>query len=305
MLGAGLGLEYIDMLRFWSLFVFRHSPVFSILFTFSGPAEWFLQAFLFLFFSPHISTNLYLSFRHFLLPFSFATFSKQDDVHDELTSAEEVISSGKMSKDDWDECQRLVQALFRFGQEVGFSRLFYCFNFICWFEQDRLTATLRQRHFYTIDTPFTYHLQIVYKLYTVFRDREICRWRFQYPHTLCCGLSYNWNQLFCSSLEKFLSWTYFILSIQGVDLLGWFGDVYFCFHKKKAGVPSSLFRFLVCKIAVNTWNKSNYCVRLAPHPFSRLVTSDILLFFGKTRFSNYLYWITCIEWFLYRRTWGF
>lgn len=46
-------------------------------------------------------------------------FFPQDAVHDELISAEEVISSGRMIQDDWDECSRLAHDLFLFGQKAS------------------------------------------------------------------------------------------------------------------------------------------------------------------------------------------
>lgn len=51
--------------------------------------------------------------------------TSQDDLHDELISAEEIVSSSRMSQQDWDECSRLAHALFRFGQEVSYAALFF------------------------------------------------------------------------------------------------------------------------------------------------------------------------------------
>lgn len=47
------------------------------------------------------------------------TPTTKDAVHDELISADEVVSTGRMSKEDWDECSRLAHALFQFGQETA------------------------------------------------------------------------------------------------------------------------------------------------------------------------------------------
>eukprot|EP00903_Cladosiphon_okamuranus_P010584 g10008.t1 len=50
------------------------------------------------------------------------TPTTKDDVHDELISAEEIVSSGRMTKADWEECSRLAHALFAFGQEAAAER---------------------------------------------------------------------------------------------------------------------------------------------------------------------------------------
>ncbi|CBJ28207.1 conserved unknown protein [Ectocarpus siliculosus] len=50
------------------------------------------------------------------------TPTTKDDLHDELISAQEIVSSNRMSQQDWDECSRLAHALFRFGQEAAAER---------------------------------------------------------------------------------------------------------------------------------------------------------------------------------------
>lgn len=39
-----------------------------------------------------------------------------------VISAEEIVASGRMSKEDWEECARISHALFSYGQEVAASR---------------------------------------------------------------------------------------------------------------------------------------------------------------------------------------
>lgn len=50
------------------------------------------------------------------------TPTTKDSVHDELISAEQIVSSGRMSQEDWDTCSRLAHALFRFGQQTASER---------------------------------------------------------------------------------------------------------------------------------------------------------------------------------------
>ncbi len=50
------------------------------------------------------------------------TPTTKDDEHDELISAEEVVSSGRMSQADWDACAKASHALFSFGQEQAATR---------------------------------------------------------------------------------------------------------------------------------------------------------------------------------------
>jgi len=50
------------------------------------------------------------------------TPTTKDDTHDELISAEEVVSSGRMSQAQWDVCARYSHDLFRFGQEKALEK---------------------------------------------------------------------------------------------------------------------------------------------------------------------------------------
>eukprot|EP00968_Pinguiococcus_pyrenoidosus_P009911 scaffold770_cov255-Pinguiococcus_pyrenoidosus.AAC.64 len=50
------------------------------------------------------------------------TPTTKDDVHDELISAEEVVSSGRMTQAQWDYCAQAAHRLFEFGQEVAAAR---------------------------------------------------------------------------------------------------------------------------------------------------------------------------------------
>ncbi len=50
------------------------------------------------------------------------TPTTKDDEHDELITAEEVVSSGRMSQADWDTCAKASKALFSFGQEEAAAR---------------------------------------------------------------------------------------------------------------------------------------------------------------------------------------
>lgn len=53
------------------------------------------------------------------LPEAIVTPTTKDDVHDELITAEEIVSSGRMSKEDWQYCHDVALKLFAFGQEVA------------------------------------------------------------------------------------------------------------------------------------------------------------------------------------------
>jgi phosphoribosylaminoimidazole-succinocarboxamide synthase len=46
----------------------------------------------------------------------------QDALHDELISAEEVVSSGRMTQAEWDECSKISHALFAYGQRIAAER---------------------------------------------------------------------------------------------------------------------------------------------------------------------------------------
>lgn len=50
------------------------------------------------------------------------TPTTKDDTHDELISAEEIISSGRMSQADWDICSAYALNLFAYSQEVARSK---------------------------------------------------------------------------------------------------------------------------------------------------------------------------------------
>ncbi len=50
------------------------------------------------------------------------TPTTKDDEHDELITAEEVVSSGRMSKADWDACAKASKELFNLGQVEAASR---------------------------------------------------------------------------------------------------------------------------------------------------------------------------------------
>jgi phosphoribosylaminoimidazole-succinocarboxamide synthase len=50
------------------------------------------------------------------------TPTTKDDVHDELISAGEVVSSGRMSQQDWDVCASYAHKLFAFGQEKSLEK---------------------------------------------------------------------------------------------------------------------------------------------------------------------------------------
>lgn len=56
------------------------------------------------------------------LPINLLTPTTKDDVHDELISAEEIVSSGRMSQEDWDICERYATTLFAYSQELVLSK---------------------------------------------------------------------------------------------------------------------------------------------------------------------------------------
>ena len=50
------------------------------------------------------------------------TPTTKDDVHDELISADEIISSGRMSKEDWDICSKYAHDIFEFSQRKSLEK---------------------------------------------------------------------------------------------------------------------------------------------------------------------------------------
>jgi phosphoribosylaminoimidazole-succinocarboxamide synthase len=50
------------------------------------------------------------------------TPTTKDDVHDELISADEIISSGRMSKEDWDICSKYAHDIFEFSQQKSLEK---------------------------------------------------------------------------------------------------------------------------------------------------------------------------------------
>jgi phosphoribosylaminoimidazole-succinocarboxamide synthase len=50
------------------------------------------------------------------------TPTTKDDAHDELISAEEIVSSGRMSQSDFDVCARYAHEIFSFSQELALQR---------------------------------------------------------------------------------------------------------------------------------------------------------------------------------------
>ena len=50
------------------------------------------------------------------------TPTTKDDTHDELISAEEIVSTGRMSKIDWEECAKYAEELFAFSQSVAMEK---------------------------------------------------------------------------------------------------------------------------------------------------------------------------------------
>ena len=47
------------------------------------------------------------------------TPTTKSDEHDELISAQEVVSSGLMTQQDWDTCYSYAHSLFRRGQQLA------------------------------------------------------------------------------------------------------------------------------------------------------------------------------------------
>ena len=47
------------------------------------------------------------------------TPTTKDDTHDELISAEEIVSTGRMSQGDWERCAKYAEELFAFSQSVA------------------------------------------------------------------------------------------------------------------------------------------------------------------------------------------
>jgi phosphoribosylaminoimidazole-succinocarboxamide synthase len=47
------------------------------------------------------------------------TPTTKSDEHDELISAEEVVSNGLMTQQDWDTCSSYAHSLFRRGQQLA------------------------------------------------------------------------------------------------------------------------------------------------------------------------------------------
>ncbi|KAF0698827.1 Aste57867_10576 [Aphanomyces stellatus] len=60
--------------------------------------------------------------QHQKLPVNLVTPTTKDDVHDELISGAEVVSSGRMTQAQWDYCHDKALALFAFGQETAATR---------------------------------------------------------------------------------------------------------------------------------------------------------------------------------------
>jgi phosphoribosylaminoimidazole-succinocarboxamide synthase len=50
------------------------------------------------------------------------TPTTKDDVHDELISAEEIIASARMTKEDWEACARYAEELFDFSQKLALEK---------------------------------------------------------------------------------------------------------------------------------------------------------------------------------------
>jgi phosphoribosylaminoimidazole-succinocarboxamide synthase len=50
------------------------------------------------------------------------TPTTKDDTHDELISAEEIISSGRMTQQEWETCRDYALKLFEFSQQVALTR---------------------------------------------------------------------------------------------------------------------------------------------------------------------------------------
>ncbi|CAK4635114.1 hypothetical protein LEN26_004049 [Aphanomyces euteiches] len=60
--------------------------------------------------------------QHQKLPENLVTPTTKDDVHDELISGAEVVSSGRMTQEQWDYCHAKSLELFAFGQETAATR---------------------------------------------------------------------------------------------------------------------------------------------------------------------------------------
>jgi len=56
------------------------------------------------------------------LPANLLTPTTKDDTHDELISAEEIVSTGRMSQEDWDTCAAYAHAVFAFSQQVALGK---------------------------------------------------------------------------------------------------------------------------------------------------------------------------------------
>jgi phosphoribosylaminoimidazole-succinocarboxamide synthase len=50
------------------------------------------------------------------------TPTTKSDLHDELISAVDVVSTRLMTQNDWDICARYAHALFRYGQAVAMEQ---------------------------------------------------------------------------------------------------------------------------------------------------------------------------------------
>jgi len=50
------------------------------------------------------------------------TPTTKDDIHDELISADEIISSGRMTKEDWDICSKYAHDIFEFSQQKSLEK---------------------------------------------------------------------------------------------------------------------------------------------------------------------------------------
>ncbi|KDO28742.1 phosphoribosylaminoimidazole-succinocarboxamide synthase [Saprolegnia parasitica CBS 223.65] len=60
--------------------------------------------------------------QHQKLPENLVTPTTKDDVHDELISGNEVVSSGRMTQAQWDYCHQKALELFAFGQATAAKR---------------------------------------------------------------------------------------------------------------------------------------------------------------------------------------
>jgi phosphoribosylaminoimidazole-succinocarboxamide synthase len=50
------------------------------------------------------------------------TPTTKDDTHDELISAEEIVTSGRMSKEDWEICSNYALKLFEYSQQLALTK---------------------------------------------------------------------------------------------------------------------------------------------------------------------------------------